>query len=180
MTDETRPECAAAREAIHAALDADLVEAGLRERLAEHLALCESCREIEAELRAIQGALRALPEKRLPDAALEEVWRRTVQAGHPRTGWARPGRLVAAAAVFVAIVLGGLWLRSASTPAGPSEAELQRAAREARLVLRLASGALRSTERAAFEDVLAKDVSGALRRVPIRWPERDDARRRGL
>jgi anti-sigma factor RsiW len=179
VTEAIRFECAAAREAMHATLDADVVEAGLRERLAAHLADCTACREAEAELRAIQRALRELPVQTFPEAALEEVWQHTVRAGRRRATWGRNGRLAAAAAAVVVVVLGGLWLRPDPAPAAPSEAELQQAAREARLVLRLASGALRSTEQVAFEDVLARDVSDALRRVPIRWPGRDDARRRG-
>jgi prophage antirepressor-like protein len=79
----------------------------------------------------------------------------------------------------VVLLLGGLWLRQESAPAGPSEAEMHQAAREARMVLHLTSRALRKTEAAAFRDVLTDEVSQALRRTPIRWPERSAAERRG-
>jgi predicted anti-sigma-YlaC factor YlaD len=163
------------RDAIHATLDADLIEAGVPARLSAHVDGCASCREFAAEMRAIQRALRALPAEQLPDAALEEVWRRTVR----RRAWTRPRVLAASAAAIVVIALAGLRLGPEPAPAGPSEEELQHASREARMVLRLASGALRRTEQAAFKTVLAGEVSSALRRVPIRWPDREDAGRRG-
>jgi hypothetical protein len=52
----------------------------------------------------------------------------------------------------------------------PTEAELAQAAEEARMVFTLTAQALRKAERTATRDVLAGEVSGALRRVPIRWP----------
>lgn len=173
--------CVEAREAVHATLDAEPLDAALKQRLEAHLASCSACREFAEELRAAQRELRALPELELPQAALEEVWERTSRAG--RAGESAPwGRYLPAAAAAAAVVLfGGLWLLRppAREPAGPTEAELRRAAIEARMVLRIASDALRKSERAAFREVLTDEVSEALRRAPIRWPERSAAERRG-
>ncbi len=55
------------------------------------------------------------------------------------------------------------------------DAELRRAAAESRMVLGLTARAMRRTERLAFDEVLSKDVSGALRRVPVDWPAADGA-----
>jgi hypothetical protein len=108
---------------------------------------------------------------------LERVWDRTTRAGGRRArGWRWN---LAAAAAVVAIVLSGLWLRNGSAPTGPTDAELARAAREARMVLQLTSHALRRTERAAVQEVLTDEVSRALRRVPISWPERGATPRSG-
>jgi len=46
-------------------------------------------------------------------------------------------------------------------------------------VLQLTSRALRRTERAAVQKVLTDEVSQALRRVPISWPEPGAAQRSG-
>ena len=177
MTDRGEFDCGAAREAIHAMLDVDLVDAGPRRSLEAHLFGCSECRELAADLRAVQHGLQRLPEAKLPDEVLEEVWLRTVRAG--RRPWARPRFFAAAAAAALVLALGGLWLRDELAPGRPSDQELERAAREARIVLRLTSEALHKTEHAAFGDVLAGEVSDALRSVPIRWPEREDAQRRG-
>jgi anti-sigma factor RsiW len=166
--------CNEAREAIHVSLDADLMDAGLQQRLEAHLAGCARCRELASELRAVQGGLRSLPELKLPDEVLQRVWQRT-----SRSRRTRPWYLAAAAAAVVLTVLGGLWLRNGSESTGPTEAELRRAAREARMVLRLTGQALRRTERVAFDDVLTDEVSRALRRMPIQWGERGGAERSG-
>ncbi len=79
MSDE-RLDCAAAREAVHVSLDAELMDAGLRQRLEAHLEGCAACREFASEMRAIQGGLRSLPELKLPDDVLERVWDRTTRA----------------------------------------------------------------------------------------------------
>lgn len=169
--------CTEAREAIHVSLDADLMDAGLKRRLEVHIASCTSCREFAAELGAIQEGLRSLPELPMPDDALEQVWDRTTRSRRASArAWRR--NLTAAAAVIV-IALAGLWLRNGSAPPGPTDAELEQAARDARMVLQLTSRALRRTEQAAVGDVLTDEVSQALRRVPIQWPERSAAQRRG-
>ncbi len=176
MTAEERFDCASVREAIHAKLDAAPLDTALRERLEAHLAGCSDCRELAQELRRVQQGLRSLPELQLPDDALEQVWSRTT--GATRRPAMRPGFRLAAAAVLV-VALGGLWLLREQAPPQPTEAELHQAAAEARLVLQLSSRALRRTEQAAFRDVLTEEISGALRRAPIQWPERSVAERRG-
>jgi len=178
MTKVERFDCAEAREAVHTTLDTELVEAGLKQCLELHLSGCSACREFAEELRAIQGGLQSLPELELPDEVLQRVWNRTTRA-RPVRFWARPRNFAAAAAAVVVLALGGLWIQREAVPAGPTEAELRQAAVEARMVLQLTSRALRKTEAAAFREVLTDEVSEALRRAPIRWPERSAAERRG-
>ena len=164
--------CPEAREAIQVALDADLMEAGERQQLEAHLAECAGCREHEAEMRTIQLALRSLSSSELPDATLREVWDRTTLADEtpvPRS-WGPGWRNLAAAAVLI-VAIGGILQWGGRVPGEPTDEELRRAADEARVVLGLTSQALRKTEQAAFRDVLADEVSSALRRVPIEWPE---------
>jgi len=169
--------CTQAREAIHATLDVDLVDAALRERLDAHLERCADCREHAREHRRIQQGLRSLPTLELPDELLARVWAETTQAAaRPAV---RPRFLGLAAAAVLAVALVGTWLLREPVQQGPTEAELQQAAAEARMVLQLASKALLQTEKAAFQEVLTEEVSEALRRVPIEWPERSVAQRRG-
>ena len=171
-------DCAEAREAVHTMLDDGLVEAGQKQRLEMHLSGCSVCRDFAEELGAIQGGLQSLPELQLPDEMLQRVWDRTTRAG-PARSWVWSRNVAAAAAAVVVLVLGGLWIQREPVPAGPTEAQLRQAAIEARLVLQLTSRALRKTEAAAFRDVLTDEVSEALRRAPIRWPEQSAAERRG-
>ena len=181
----TPVDCARARQAIHARLDGEPVE---ESRAVEHLSRCASCRQVEAELRRIQLGLRALPQPELRDGALAEVWARTSRA-EPPASRVRRGRLdwrLAAAAVL-ALALVALWQLtgpgSTSELAGGeepevSQAELDRAVAETRLVLGLTSRALRRAEEVAVERVLGHEVSGALRRIPIQWPDKHTAERR--
>jgi anti-sigma factor RsiW len=166
--------CDQAREAIHRRLDADLMEATDLDRLQAHLVACESCRELEQELKTIQSGLRGLPTMKLPDEVLERVFQETERApSHPkRPMWA----LIAAASLVVA--LGGWWAVE-QRPSGPTDAELVRASQEARLVLKMASDALKRTERTAFHDVVAGELGGALRRAPVEWPGTSGGQRRG-
>ena len=170
--------CSEAREAVHVSLDAELMDAALKRRLEAHLAGCTECRAFVAEMRVVQEGLRSLPELQLPDEALEEVWNRTTRARRVR-GFPRRWNLAAAAAAVLVVVLAGLWLRNGSAPPGPTDAELERAAAQARLVLGLTSRALQRSERAVLHDVLTDEVSPALRRVPIQWPARRAGERRG-
>ena len=55
---------------------------------------------------------------------------------------------------------------------------MARAIEEIRMVLGLTARALRDARQAAVEDVLADEVSPALRRVPIRWPGESEKKRR--
>ena len=175
-TNTTEFGCPEAREAIQLALDSDMMEAGERQLLEAHLAGCADCREHESEMRTIQHALRSLSSPELPDAALQEVWDRTTRADETTTrrawgpGW-RNLAAIAAGVLLVAVV--GILQWDGRVPGEPTDEELRRAAGEARVVLGLTSRALRKTEQAAFRDVLADEVSGALQRVPIEWPEPD-------
>ena len=184
MTDSNPTEkldCAGAREAIHRLLDRDPIDPGLERRLEEHLAGCGDCRELEADHRTIQQAFARLPARALPDQALREVWARTTEASGGRSfwSWGRDWRIAAAAAVVATAIL-GLWLAGPpSDPAGPSDAELRQAAEQTRVVLMYTAQALRKAERVALRDVLADEVSHALRRAPIEWPDPSAARRGG-
>ena len=51
----------------------------------------------------------------------------------------------------------------------PTAEEVARAAEETRMVLGLTARALRDARQVAVKDVLADEVSPALRKVPIRW-----------
>jgi anti-sigma factor RsiW len=177
MTARERFECTQARAAIHATLDADLVDAALRQRLDAHLEHCSECREHAREHRQIQQGLRSLPTLELPDEVLDRVWAETTQA--PARPAVRPRFLGLAAAAVLVVALAGTWLLREPVQEGPTEAELRQAAAEARMVLQLTSKALRQTEKTAFQDVLTEEVSEALRRAPIAWPERSAAQRRG-
>ena len=140
-----------------------------------HLGTCRACRDYDAELRAVVAALRDLPATPFPDAALEEVWRRTSRAPRRSPAIRLDWRVAVAAAIVTAALLPSLF-RPIRT--GPSPVEIARARGEARLVLGLAGQAIRSTERAR-DHVLNEEISRAFRQVPIRRPARDldDARR---
>jgi hypothetical protein len=107
----------------------------------------------------------------MPAGDLEAVWSRTVDAGRDRERFRLDWRIAAAAVLILGAGLLFTWLgRRGPSPTAPSEAEIARAADEARLVFALTAQAMRRTERAA-DQVLAEEVSPAVRRVPIRWPE---------
>lgn len=167
---EIRPwDCEVARRAIHRRLDGEpLAEADARD-LAAHLQRCGACGEFDSDLRAIQSGLREIPLAALPDAALQSVLDRTLSSRHAQTlRFGLDWRLAAAAVVTVAVI--GLWQSLYPPAPRPSDVELERAAVETRAVLRLTARALRRAERTATRDVLAGEVSPALRRVPINWP----------
>jgi len=166
-----RFDCASARRAVHARLDAEPLDDRQRQRLERHLAGCDACRRLADELRAIQGGLRSLPEMQLPDEILERVWNRTTRRSGGRSWF-----YAAAAAALLLAVLGGMWIeRGGGAEPRMSDAELRRAAVEARLVLGLTSRALRRGGRTA-DRVLTDEISPALRKVPIRWPEAETQR----
>lgn len=165
--------CEQAVELIHQLLDGDLMDAGDRQEMEEHLASCDGCRRADAELRTIQQSLRAMPADSLPDDVLDSVWTSTTKSGGGRVyRWG----LAAAAAVLVVSLL-GLWQFGPPGAVEPTQAELDRATEEARMVFGLTAQALRKTERAAFKSVLAEEVSPALRSVPIQWPSPSAGRR---
>ena len=161
--------CSTAMERFHRVLDADLMEARERQRMEEHLAVCEACAEKSAQLREMQDLLRAMAEQPMPDEAMDEVWGRTVKAPRVRMRprW-QDWRFAAAAAVVVAATWVGVKNVPDRTP-GPDLAA-QQAAREVRMVLQLAANALKKSEEVAFREVFAEEVSPALQRVGILWP----------
>lgn len=176
-------DCRQAREWIQDRLDAVLDESSAR-ALSEHLASCKGCSAYRDEIEAVHAALESLPEMRLPDEALQEVWSRTVDAGAREIPWWKQGfgwRPALAAAVLLAVVAAA-WFTLDRRPPEPTDPELLQAAEEARYVLELTAAALKRSERAAVKEVLAGQVSPALERIVIDWPEMPerDERRNGV
>jgi predicted anti-sigma-YlaC factor YlaD len=174
--------CARARAYLHRRLDGDALDAAAEASLAEHVSACATCRQATDELEALTRALRALPAIPLPEPALQEVRRQTIEARR-RGGWF-DWRAAAAAAVLTA-ALGGLlqvWrepqVSAVDVAAQPTPAELARAAAEARFVLGLTARALNKSERVAVDEVLGQHVAPALSKVPIEWSEPSRARSR--
>jgi anti-sigma factor RsiW len=158
--------CARARQWIHRSLDGDTDEAESG-ALRKHVDACPACARLERDLLALQGGLRSVPAAPMPDDALHEVFARTARAATGRTTrrplW-RDWRAAVAAAAAIALAW-GFWPRPEY-----SDAELQQAAVEARLVLKLTADALGKTRRATVEEVLEKGVSPALQRMPVKLP----------
>jgi anti-sigma factor RsiW len=166
--------CEQAIERMHQVLDGDLMEAGKRQELADHLSSCAECRRAETELTIVQQALNEMPSADLPEGALDEIWTRTSRSrGLLVYRWGS----VAAAAV-IALALLGVWQFGGLGDPGPSRTELDRAAEDVRLVLGLTARALDKTERAAFGEVLAEEVSPALNSIPIKLPGSSAERRK--
>jgi hypothetical protein len=164
MTAPARLECVRARRAIHERLDAGGRAVARPPELDDHVAVCATCRELEADLLALDEALETLPPPGMPDPAFQAVLARTSRAPvgtreRRRAPW--PALAAAAAALIAAVV----WL--GDRPDEPSPIEVQRAAAEARLVLGLTARALDRTTDAAVHDVLEGEVGPALRRMPI-------------
>jgi hypothetical protein len=166
--------CSRAMTYVHRRLDEDDLDTPSLRWLEDHLAGCPGCRLAQRELAEIQRSLAELSPIPFPEVALHRVWDRTSRS-RGRGGWV--DWRGAAAAALLAAVLGGMWYagkpdatQPAAVAATPSEAELARAAIEARYVLRVASAALRRSERAAVEEVLGEHVAPALSKIPIEWP----------
>jgi predicted anti-sigma-YlaC factor YlaD len=182
------PECRAARETIHRALDAASMADADRERLDAHLDRCAACRALADDLATLQAAMRGLPQPTFPADALEAVWQQTTKSGDEPAlrRWGLDWRYAAAAAVLLVSVLTFVEWPGGRTPdpvidapsvsIGPSEAQLRRAAAETRLVLALTADVLNRTGRVVKRDVLEHGVSDALRRLPIRWSEDERGR----
>ena len=195
--------CESARRWMHERLDGDISASDALD-LDAHLRECAECREIAAGLDGVVLGFGNLPLETMPDDDLANVLRRTVGAAHDmsmsdetnpaaneadrRSSEAR-GRLVrphrwrirsayviAAAAMLAAIAIVPFAFRQ-SAPPEPSAAEVETAAQEARMVLALASRAVRSAESTARKRVIADEVAPALKHVPVRW-HRDSAPRR--
>lgn len=177
-------DCLHIREAIQERMDGPIA-AELQVAIEAHLLRCSGCREAQQGLVAVRRSLEALESPPLPQEALDGVWSRTVLASKQ----AAPVRMrlfgldwrvvAAAAAVLVTLLLLPALRRPAPTPNDYAPADLSRAAQDARRVLALTAQALRKTESAARDRVLAGEVSPALRRIPIGWPQKPapDSRR---
>jgi predicted anti-sigma-YlaC factor YlaD len=162
--------CEDARRLLDSRLDGEIGPVEDHE-LARHLDGCPSCRDVAAGLDLVSAELRNLAPAPLPDDAFLEVIERTV--GSARRGEAErsafrrvvPWVGLAAAAGLAAFGL----LRVAGPPPSPepSPLEVARARQEARAVLSLASGAVRTAESTARSRVLAGAVAPALRHLPF-------------
>ena len=174
--------CADAGALIHRLLDGDLMDAVQRTRLDDHIEGCAACRATQAELRMVQDGLRAMAESPLPDAALQQVWRRTSRGGlRAFRDWRLDWRMAAAAASIALLVWVGVKVWDPQ-PLVPNDVDIVRAteaAEGARMIFQLTSRALEKTGRVAIRDVLTEQISPALQRLPVRWPstreERDDS-----
>ena len=157
--------CDKAREIIHEMLDGPVPG----ERGAEverHLDGCNTCRAFRDELALVQRGLRDLPEIAMPHDALETVWEQTVRADEkvvrlvPRTKrWAV---LASAAVLALVAVLAVFNLRN-----GPNTKEVEIARAQLEQVLGLTGSALQKTQDATVDRVFRREVSPALRRIPI-------------
>jgi hypothetical protein len=191
---ETLPfDCRRARDAVHAILDGETLDGARQEWLGVHLRECAGCREFDAEMRALQGALRELPGARFPEAALDDVWERTLRSDPARRSssrWRLDWRSCAAAAVLTAAAF-GLWhWQRSGAPDEPRQSVglividperlrndpeyARRITEETRRVLGLTSDALRRTERTAVREILGNEVGRALEKVPLSWPAQPD------
>jgi anti-sigma factor RsiW len=169
--------CEEARERIHQDLDGDLMAAESRQALDAHLDGCPDCRQADAELRALQQALSAIPAVPLPDEALDEVRQRTTAPDRTRSRWL-DWRAAAAAAVLALAIYGSWTAVGPVAEPEPTEQEVAEAAEQARRVLALTGQALRGAKQTAFNDVLADEVSPALQRIPTRLREATRIERR--
>jgi predicted anti-sigma-YlaC factor YlaD len=171
--------CAEIRRTIQEAMDGPIA-AERQAAATSHLRACAECREYQEGLEIVRNALRALPSIPLPDDALDLVWERTIRnvARLPKRRSLRAiPWLAAAAAVLVTVLSLPALFRPLTRPYTP--ADLSQAAREARSALALAGNALRKSRHVAVTEVLAGEVSPAMRKIPIRWsPSKNpDARR---
>jgi hypothetical protein len=119
----------------------------------------------------MQDVLRGVAEAPLPDEALQGVWDRTVAstAGTDRRRFDWRFAAAAAAVVFVAWL--GVTGWRMNTPEEIQRTEALQVAEETRMVLQLAANAIKRTERAAFKEVFTDEISPALRKVGVKWPQ---------
>jgi len=157
-------------ESFHRVLDNDLMEATERQSMQAHLAVCSECAEKAGQLREMQDLLRGMAEQPMPDDAVDEVWQRTIRAPRSRTqrGW-RDWRFAAAAAIVVFAV----WIGVGRFPVEPpaTDTAALKAAQEVRMVLQLTAHAFRRSEEVAFREIFVEEVSPALQKVGILWPQ---------
>jgi len=164
-------------ELFHRVLDGDLMDVTERQGMESHLAVCSECAEEAGQLREMQDLLRGMAEQPMPDDAMDEVWERTIQAPPTRPGRRRHDWRFAAAA---AVVVLGTWIGLRFSPfvdGSRPDDDAQRAAQEVRMVLQLTANALKRSEEIAYREVFAEEVSPALQKVGIRWPQTSRERR---
>jgi len=172
-----RLDCARARRTQHRLLDGEPIPDVERRSQAGHVAACPDCRAAAEDLDRIVRAFAGISETAMPPRTLDGIWDRTVRSKGGRAGSAGMWRF--AASLVLTAALAGLWgWQRRTAPAAPTEAELRRAASDVRLVLGLTGRAIHSTEQTAIRAVLGREVSGALERLPIEWPETDESKRR--
>jgi anti-sigma factor RsiW len=168
---DRRLSCTEALARIHAVLDGDLMDVAERQALDDHLEGCTECRAARVEFEQIQSSLRGLTSVPFPDDAFQQVLAETSRAPKPavHSRWGVGWRAAAAAvlAVGMTATLWGVW---STTPTGPDQAEIDQAAAEARMVLKLTAQAFARTQHAAIEGVMSGEVSPALNRVPMNMP----------
>lgn len=159
-------------ERVHQTLDGDLMEATARTRMESHLAVCPVCSQAAGQLREMQDALRGFAETPLPGPALESVWERSIRS--PAVGRGRrwfDARFAAAAAAVVLVV----WIGVRTWPQPEhQDAQALRVAQEVRMVLQLAANAINRSNDVAIEQVFTNEVSPALRKVGVKWPQAND------
>lgn len=182
-------ECAAARAIGHALFDGDAVGAVRRAELDAHLAGCAGCRDWYDDLARLRRGLRELPQAPFPDDALAELLASTSRSRPGGSGFDWRPLAAAAAVTFALLGLFGLagWMdrgeRQVAGQVDPSDAEVELAAAQARLVFKLTAEVLDKAEHTAVREIV-EEVSPALRRVPLRWSgsgdETDEARPEGV
>lgn len=175
--------CAEAREVMQEIMDGP-VAAARRATLDEHLASCADCREVRQGFDTVRTALRALPEIPLPGDALDEVWARSIDAGpdESRASEWRPrvAAIAAIAASLLLVVLAVQWSSQLppqptvriATAVEPGAERIDQAQQEAKQVLEITAVALARSEHVAFDRVLGGEISPAIRKIGIQWPER--------
>lgn len=180
MNDETSTSlpraCVDARQTLQDLLDGP-VDAPRQSSLDGHLVECSDCREVRDGLQAVRDGLRALPGVPFPDDALREVRARTLDAtgaGLRGRVW-RPafGSVAALAASLLVVALIIVWDRTPEPVQQLSPEQLEQVRRDVRQVLELTAQALIRTELAAGERVIEDEVSPAIRKIRIQWPEED-------
>lgn len=163
--------CSDAMQRFNEVLDGELMDATQRTGMERHLASCTGCAEKATQLREMQDVLRGLAESPLPDEALKNVWSRTVESPADNVRRFRFNWRFAAAAAAVLFVA---WVGLSKVADERAEAERMvaiKATEEVRMVLQLAANAMKRTERVAFKEVFTEEISPALRKVGVKWPQ---------